>query len=165
MTKFKSGKGKKKNICDSFISSSSFKSIDFFGFILRLNRRNPDQKPIIVIDFLCMTNGFSNEPMETICGGRQQIILNRWIQLLDTLKANDCILVFSSDLNIQVGKIDEWLNRRNNEFDFTANLYDSIMSGKRLSDIVAKYGTPYKDCSFRLVSGLDAKCVLITSKN
>lgn len=93
-----------------------------------------------MIDFLCLTNGFSSKPLDTICGGRHQIILNTWIQLLDALKATDCALVFFSDLNIQMGKIDEWLSRRNNEFEFYTNLYDSITDGKSLSTIVEMVG-------------------------
>lgn len=84
-----------------------------------------------------MTNGMSNEPIDTICGGRHKILLNAWIQLLDALKAIDCTMVFFSDLNIQTGKIEEWLSRRNNEFEYYANLYESIIAGKNLSTIVA----------------------------
>lgn len=92
-----------------------------------------------MIDFLCLTNGLSSKPSDTICGGRQQILLNSWIQLLDALKTIDCALVFFSDLNIQMDKIDEWLSRRNNEFEFYTNLYESIAGGKSLSTIVAEH--------------------------
>lgn len=91
-----------------------------------------------MIDFLCLTNGLSSKPIDTICGGRQQDLLLTWIQLLEAFNAVGCSLVFFSDLNIQIGKIDEWLSRRNNEFDFYTNLYDSIIGGKSLSAIVAE---------------------------
>lgn len=78
--------------------------------------------------------------MDTICGGRQQIMLRQWIHLLDTLKATGCILVFFSDLNIQVSKVDEWINRRNEEFVWYVKLYDCITSGKRLSEIARENG-------------------------
>lgn len=58
---------------------------------------------------------------------------------MEALKAVDCTLVFFSDLNIQLGKIDEWLSRRNSEFEFYVNLYDAIVSGKSLSTIVAEH--------------------------
>lgn len=85
-----------------------------------------------------MANDFSSEPIDSICGGRHQILLHSCTQLLDALKATDCTLVFFSDLNIQDSKIEEWLTRRNNEFDFYVNLYDSIITGKDLKSILAE---------------------------
>lgn len=136
--KFESGKGN-ENLHPlhgtHFINNFFF----FFHFaLIELNSQNLGQKPIIVIDFLCITNGMACDPMESICGGRQKILLNRWIQLLEALKATDCAMVFFSDLNVQEDKIDEWSNRRNNEFDFYAKLYDSIVSGKSLATIIAE---------------------------
>lgn len=81
----------------------------------------------------------SSKPIDTICGGRQQILLHSWIQLMEALKATGSTLVFFADLNVQTGKIEEWLSRRNNEFEFYTNLNNSIVGGKSLSTIVAEH--------------------------
>lgn len=75
---------------------------------------------------------------DTICGGRHQIALNSWRRMLDAFKATGASLVFFSDLNIQEGKIDEWLNRRNEEFTIYSQLYDAISHGVTLPAILAQ---------------------------
>lgn len=99
-------------------------------------RRNPQQKPIIVIDFMSIANGFgAKRADDVICGGRHQIALNSWKRLLDAFKTTGASLVFFSDLNIQEGKIDVWLNRRNTEFPRCTKFYDSIRNGETLKTL------------------------------
>lgn len=45
-------------------------------------------------------------------------------------------MVFFFDLNIQEGKIDEWCDRRNEEFKIYTELYDSIERGITLPQII-----------------------------
>lgn len=75
---------------------------------------------------------------ESICGGRHQKSLDAWKKLLDAFKATGCSLVFIADLTIQETKIDEWLSRRNSEFNGYAKLYDAIANGETCPIKVAK---------------------------
>lgn len=97
---------------------------------------------MIVIDFYGLANsiGLDNE-RDKVCGGRHQLAIKKWTQLLDALKATGSKLVFFSDLNIQEGKVDVWLNRRNEDFKTNVKLYDLISEGRTLSEIAAKQDT------------------------
>lgn len=88
---------------------------------------------------MSLTNGVSKKYEDLICGGRHQITLNSWKELLNALKATGSELVFFSDLNIQEGKVDEWLKRRDEEFKLYTNLYDLIGSGIPLSEVVENH--------------------------
>ncbi|XP_055310152.1 uncharacterized protein LOC129573547 [Sitodiplosis mosellana] len=101
-------------------------------------RANPGKTPIIVIDFLSLTNGLTKKEEDAICGGRHQIALENWKKMLNALKSTGSSLVFFSDLNIQVGKVDEWLNRRNEEFLIYTEIYDLIDSGISLREVIER---------------------------
>lgn len=103
---------------------------------LSLYRANPGQTPIIVIDFLSLTNGLARKEEDAICGGRHKIALNSWKVMLNALKSTGSSLVFFSDLNIQEGKVDEWLGRRDEEFQVYTELYDLIGRGLTLREII-----------------------------
>lgn len=103
---------------------------------LQSNRKNPTATPIIVIDFLSLANCVSKNYDDVICGGRHQIALNAWINILNAFNATGAKLVFFSDLNIQVNKIEEWMNRRDAEFKIYTNLYDKIQAGKTVQQIL-----------------------------
>lgn len=75
---------------------------------------------------------------DVICGGRHQIALNSWREILDTFKTTGAKLAFFSDLTIQESKIEEWMTRRDDEFKIYTNLYDQIDSGKTLQEINAE---------------------------
>lgn len=63
--------------------------------------------------------------------------LNSWKKLLDALKASGASLVFFADLSLQEGKIDAWLRRRNEKFDFYKSVYELIGIGASVESIVA----------------------------
>lgn len=81
-----------------------------------------------MIDFLCLANSYSGNYNDTICGGRHQSGLKSWRKLLEALKSTKCLLIFFSDLNIQEGKVDEWLGRRDREFVEYTKSYELIDS-------------------------------------
>lgn len=93
---------------------------------------NAGQKPIIVIDFLSLTNCVARDQADAICGGRHQNVMKFWTDMLEEFRRLGCLLVFFSDLNIQKGKIEEWMNRRQQDAKIYDNLYRSIESGKTL---------------------------------
>lgn len=86
---------------------------------------------------MSLTHCVAKKENDTICGGRHQIALNSWKKLLDSLKATGCKLVFFSDLTLQESKIDTWLSRRNEKFDFYTSLYDLIKADVNVDTITA----------------------------
>lgn len=119
----------------NFFADNKIKDIIFSISI----RRHPDKRPIIVIDFFSLAHPMVMQyDKESVCGGRHQKSLNAWKKLLDAFKATGCSLVFIADLNIQETKIDEWLNRRNAEFNGFAKIYDAIDNGENCPIKVAK---------------------------
>lgn len=87
--------------------------------------------PLLVIDFynLCFRLGSNITALDSVCGGGHQAIFDAWKKLLSALKATGASLVFFVDLNVQEGKIDEWLRRRNDEFKAFVELYGFIELG------------------------------------
>lgn len=61
-----------------------------------------------------------------------------WRKKLDALKATGCSLVFFSDLGVQAGKVDEWLKRRNAEFNGFTKIYDLIDEEITLEEVQGK---------------------------
>lgn len=83
-----------------------------------------------------MTISHSKLEYDTICGGRHKIALNTFEHFLQTLKSADISLVFFSALSIQKNKVDEWLSRRNQEFNTYSTLYYLINDGKSIDSII-----------------------------
>lgn len=107
-------------------------------FFYKFCRANPGQIPTIVIDFLSLASVFARKEEDVICGGRHQITLSAWKVMLNALKSTGSSLVFFSDLNIQEGKVDEWLNRRDEEFLVYTELYNLIDSHITLKEIIER---------------------------
>lgn len=61
-----------------------------------------------------------------------------WINILNTFTATGAKLVFFSDLNIQVNKIEEWMNRRDEDHKIYTDLYDRIDAGRTLDEIISE---------------------------
>lgn len=74
---------------------------------------------------------------DTICGGRHQVTIKAWKELLDAFKSAGCSLVFFADLTLQDGKSDTWISRRNEKFDLYTSLYQLIEAGAGVNAIVA----------------------------
>lgn len=87
---------------------------------------------------MSLANCVSKKQDDVICGGRHKIALDMWINMLNAFKATGAKLVFFSDLNIQVSKIEEWMNRRDDDFKRYAEIYDKIDAGMTLQEIVAE---------------------------
>lgn len=75
---------------------------------------------------------------DVICGGRHKIAMDFWINILNTFTATGAKLVFFSDLNIQVNKIEEWMNRRDEDHKIYTDLYDRIDAGQTLAEIISQ---------------------------
>lgn len=86
---------------------------------------------MLVIDFynLCFCLGSNITALDTVCSGGRQAIFEEWKKLLTALKATGAALVFFVDLNVHEGKVDEWLRRRNREFESHWELYGFIELG------------------------------------
>lgn len=124
----------------------NFKAITFVDCYpcFYFNRDNPNQKPIIVIDFDGLANAVGRrDDADNLCGGRHQFVTEKCTRLLNALKATGCTLVFFADLNIQKGKSNEWLNRRNDEFQTYVELYNLISDGRSFEEILNKNNTWY----------------------
>ncbi|XP_031638346.1 uncharacterized protein LOC116350635 [Contarinia nasturtii] len=94
--------------------------------INKWREEHPGQKPILVIDFYNLCFSLTANIHDSVCGGDDQKSSNSLRKILSTLKDAGCSLVFFMDLNVQEGKIDEWLSRRNAEFQSNIILYDRI---------------------------------------
>lgn len=76
---------------------------------------------------------------DTICGGRHKNALDSFENFLKALKATDTSIIFFSALTIQKDKIEEWLSRRNQEFNSYSKLYYLINDGKGIDTLIAGY--------------------------
>lgn len=83
-----------------------------------------------------MSISHSKLEYDAICGGRHKIALNTFEKFLQVLKSADISLVFFSALTIQKDKIEEWLSRRNQEFNTYSSLYYLINDGKPIESII-----------------------------
>lgn len=107
-------------------------------FFFQFHSTHRDQEPIIVVDFLSMSNGIVGQFRDQfVYGGRHRHIHEYFKFLLRKFLKIGCRLVFFSDYNIQNGKKSEWLRRRNLEFRKCIQLYDWIGDEK----------TPVEMCS------------------
>lgn len=108
--------------------------VHFFSF---LTSENSGKTPKIIIDLLSLTHCVARKENDTICGGRHQVTLKAWTDILNALKSTGCVLVFFADLTLQEGKTEEWLSRRNEKFDFYKSVYELINIGAGIASINA----------------------------
>lgn len=101
-----------------------------------LLRDHADQTPIIVVDFLSLTQWVAKKKMDIICGGRPKLQMEDWRKKLDLLKSTGCSLVFFTDLKIEDARIDELLRRNTQNFQIHTDLYDRIDACQTLEEIV-----------------------------
>lgn len=103
-------------------------------------RENPKRgKPTIVIDFLSLCNSISTRFFEeNICGGRPFRLMGYITMVLESIEKLGCKLVFFTDCNIQGHKKEEWLRRRNSDFDGYTELYGWIERGEKLWELAAR---------------------------
>ncbi|XP_055309988.1 uncharacterized protein LOC129573498 [Sitodiplosis mosellana] len=105
--------------------------IDIRREVNKWKRTHRGQEPILVMDFLSVSNGIVGQFKDQfVYGGRHRHIQEYLKSLLLKFLQIGCRLVFFSDYNIQVGKQGEWLRRRNLEFKKCTDLYDWIGDGK-----------------------------------
>lgn len=86
---------------------------------------------------MSLTHCVARKENDTICGGRHQVTLNAWKEILNALKSTGCSLVFFSDLTLQEGKTEEWLSRRNEKFELYKSVYKLIDVGAGIDAINA----------------------------
>lgn len=100
-----------------------------FLFNIWKKRQNPGLVPTIIIDFDNLTKTMVKKfRRENMCGGQNQQTLDAWKKLLDAFKATGCKLVFIAGANIQKDKIDNWLSKRNTQFNKNFKFYEAISS-------------------------------------
>lgn len=68
---------------------------------------------------------------DAICGGRHQVILESWEEILSALKSTGANLVFFSDLNTTESKMEKWMDSQDEQFLRYVDFYKSIeLNGK-----------------------------------
>lgn len=91
---------------------------------------------MIVFDFVALTH-FETEPKDNYCGGRHEIILEHFEELMKKLKETGSVkLIFFSDLNPQKSNLDKWLKRRDESFALNVEFYDMIRQKYSLNSII-----------------------------
>lgn len=63
---------------------------------------------------------------DAICGGRHQMILESWEEILTALKSTGADLVFFSDLNTTESKMEKWMDSQDQQFLRYVDFYKSI---------------------------------------
>lgn len=112
------------------IRNSSFTCISKYCEIRVYFSENPSLKPRVIVDLLGLSNGISNKYKElSFYGGRHLYALHDFKNILEKFGILGCTLVFFTDCNIQNGKKDEWLRRRNGNFREFADFYEFIHEG------------------------------------
>lgn len=64
---------------------------------------------------------------DAVCGGRHQLILESWEEILRALKTTGSDLVFFSDLNTTTSKMETWMDSQDQQFLNYVNFYKSIV--------------------------------------
>lgn len=83
-----------------------------------------------------MAHRVSKSEDNVICGGRHQILLKSWTNILKSFKATGAKLVFFSDLNFPEHKKKEFMIRSDFDFQIYTEIYDKIMAGKPVREII-----------------------------
>ncbi|XP_031632710.1 uncharacterized protein LOC116346671 [Contarinia nasturtii] len=98
---------------------------------------NPDQTPLIVVDFGSISHwALAQNPKDTICGGRHKVVAKSWKAMINSIHNTGCHMVFFSDLKNEEGKILTKITRKDEVFNRFANIYDEISDGKTVDDIL-----------------------------
>ncbi|XP_055323806.1 uncharacterized protein LOC129578759 [Sitodiplosis mosellana] len=113
------------------------RTVNIGNEISKWKRENHGQSPSVVIDLLNLTISHSKLEYDAICGGRHENALESFEKFLKALKATDTLIIFFSALTIQKDKIEEWLSRRNQEFNSYTSLYYLINNGKGIDALIA----------------------------
>lgn len=108
--------------------------IFFTTFAIPIHSKSPNQ-PLIVFDFVGLTH-FETKMKDNICGGRHEVILQHFEELMKQFKATGAKLVFFSDLNPQKSNYDEWLKRRDEKFVSNVEFYNMIREKYSLNYII-----------------------------
>lgn len=91
---------------------------------------------MIVIDFVSLIYKVSVNKMDAICGGRPQLMMQSFKQILDNLTSTGCSLVFFSDLNTPESKAVTWMERQDNLFNIYTKFYNSITNERKINEIL-----------------------------
>lgn len=73
---------------------------------------------------------------DAICGGRHQIILQSWEEILKALKLTGSNLVFFSDLNTTTSKMDTWMDAQDAQFLHYVDFYKSIDRHETFTEVL-----------------------------
>lgn len=104
-----------------------------------------ETKPIIVIDFKSLVYHLARRSDDAIYGGRHQMILQSWKEILDNFVSTGCKLVFFSDWILTKSKKETWIERENQEFERCVKFYAAIDQGKTIPQIVAEINDKEKE--------------------
>lgn len=104
-------------------------------FNIRINvctfYRANGNKPIVVVDLFNFGVGTAIKFRDDfVYGGRHRQMQKYFKSILIKFRETGCKLVFFSDYNVQDDKKTEWLDRKNEQFRYTTELYKWIGSGK-----------------------------------
>lgn len=89
-----------------------------------------------MVDFKSLAYCMTRVKSEYICGGRHQVTLKSWENILKQLAQTGCKLVFFSDLNMSSSKLKTWMKRQTDHFKEFRKLYECISSNKIFEKIV-----------------------------
>lgn len=95
-----------------------------------------------MFDLMGLIQQIAHKEEDLLCGGRHHLYFESFNKFFRELKGCGATLVFFSDLNVQKFKVDEWLRRRDSEYNETVNLFDQIEEGMSLRDIIATRDNP-----------------------
>lgn len=91
---------------------------------------------------MCLIHLIARNEGELFCGGRHHQYFQWFAKIFADLQACGATLVFFSDLTVQRWKIDEWLQRRTDEYPETLALFDQISRGLTVDEILKTRDNP-----------------------
>lgn len=109
------------------------------NFVFCLDRQDPDNLPLIVVDFMNLIYCVTISKADAICGGRPRNAMQSFKKALNKLRSLGCRLVFFSDLNTPASKAEKWKKRHEYHFKVYTKFYNSITRNKPIEKILNKY--------------------------